>query len=115
MRQRGVRPLQVNNLNWSLRSALGVAGVAVAKPHDLRRTALSHLARLRFDPLVIGHVANHVSVTKSTVTTAIYIQHDYLSEKGQALTAWSWNLSFLLVGEDPPSTADNVVPIPLRA
>ena len=109
VRQRGVRPLQVNNLNWSLRSALGAAGVAVAKPHDLRRTALSHLARLGFDPLVIGHVANHVSVTKNTVTTAVYVQHDYLSEKGQALSAWSWNLSFLLGGEDPPSTANNVV------
>ena len=44
VRQRGTRPLQVNNLNWSLRSALGAAGVAAAKPHDLRRTALSHLA-----------------------------------------------------------------------
>ena len=109
VRQRGVRPLQVNNLNWSLRSALGAAGVAVAKPHDLRRTALSHLARLGFDPLVIGHVANHVSVTKNTVTTAVYVQHDYLSEKEQALSAWSWNLSFLLGGEDPPSTANNVV------
>ena len=89
VRQRGIRPLQVNNLNWSLRSALGAAGVAAAKPHDLRRTALTHLARLRFDQLVIGHVANHVSVTKSTVTTAVYVQHDYLSEKRQALSAWS--------------------------
>ena len=111
VRQRGIRPLQVNNLNWSLRSALGAAGVAAAKPHDLRRTALTHLARLGFDPLVIGHVANHVSVTKNTVTTAVYVQHDYLSEKGQALSAWSWNLSFLLGGEDPPSTANNVVPL----
>ena len=107
VRQRGTRRLRVNNLNWSLRSALSAAGIEKAKPHDLRRTALTHLARLRFDPLIIGHVANHVSITKNTVTTAVYVRHDYLVEKRQALSAWSRELSFLLRGEEPPK--DNVV------
>jgi integrase len=109
LRQRGVRPLQVNNLNWSLRSALTAAGVSPAKPHDLRRTALTHLGRLEFDPLVIGHVANHASVTKATITTSVYVQHDYLPQKRRALSAWDFDLSYLLRGEDPPSLINNVV------
>ena len=88
VRARGVRPLLVNNLNWSLRSALAAAGVERAKPHDLRRTTLSHLGRLGTDPLIIGHVANHVSTTRNTVTTSVYVRHDYFAEKRAALTKW---------------------------
>ena len=85
VRARGVRPLLVNNLNWSLGSALAAAGVERAKPHDLRRTTLSHLGRLGTDPLIIGHVANHVSTTRNTVTTSVYVRHDYLRrEAGRA-------------------------------
>ena len=106
VRARGVRPLQVNNLNWALRSALQAAGIAAAKPHDLRRTALSHLGRLGISPIIIGHVANHVSVTKNTVTSAVYIRHDYLAEKRHALSAWDNELNHLLRGDD---NRDNVV------
>ena len=106
VRARGLRPLQVNNLNWALRSALHAAGITAAKPHDLRRTALSHLGRLGISPIIIGHVANHVSVTKNTVTSAVYIRHDYLAEKRHALSAWDNELNHLLRGDD---NRDNVV------
>ena len=101
VRARGVRPLLVNNLNWSLRSALAAAGVERAKPHDLRRTTLSHLGRLGTDPLIIGHVANHVSATRNTVTTSVYVRHDYFAEKRDALTKWDAALARIVRGEDP--------------
>ena len=109
VRARGVRPLLVNNLNWSLRSALAAAGVERAKPHDLRRTTLSHLGRLGTDPLIIGHVANHVSTTRNTVTTSVYVQHDYFTEKRDALTKWDAALARIVRGEDPLAVRDNVV------
>ena len=109
VRARGVRPLLVNNLNWSLRSALAAAGVERAKPHDLRRTTLSHLGRLGTDPLIIGHVANHVSTTRNTVTTSVYVRHDYFAEKRDALTKWDAALARIVRGEDPLAVRDNVV------
>lgn len=109
IRERGVRPLQVNNLNWALRAAVEAANVDPAKPHDLRRTALTHLGRLGIDPLVIGHIANHASVARATVTASVYIQYDYLPQKQQALNAWDVELGYLLRGEDPPSAFGNVV------
>ena len=111
VRARGVRPLLVNNLNWSLRSALAAAGVERAKPHDLRRTTLSHLGRLGTDPLIIGHVANHVSATRNTVTTSVYVRHDYLAEKRDALTKWDAALARIVCGEEPTIATSNVIPL----
>ena len=111
VRARGVRPLLVNNLNWSLRSALAAAGVERAKPHDLRRTTLSHLGRLDTNPLIIGHVANHVSTTRNTVTTSVYVQHDYFAEKRAALTKWDAALARIVCGEEPTIVTSNVVPL----
>ena len=101
VRARGVRPLQVNNLNWALRAALSVAGIGPAKPHDLRRDVLSHLGRLGINPLVIGHRIN----TIVTVSDAD-IQHDYFAEKRHALGVWDAELKSLLRGID---MQDNVV------
>ena len=111
VRARGVRPLLVNNLNWSLRSALAAAGLERAKPHDLRRTTLSHLGRLGTDPLIIGHVANHISATRNTVTTAVYVRHDYLPEKRDALTKWGAALARIVCGEEPTIVTSNVFPL----
>jgi integrase len=109
VRARGVRPLLVNNLNWSMRAALAAAGVERAKPHDLRRSTLSHLGRLGTDQMVIGHVAGHASTTGRTVTQVVYNRHDYLPEKRSALTAWDAALARIVRGEDPMSAPSNVV------
>jgi integrase len=109
VRARGVRPLLVNNLNASLRTALASSGVEIAKPHDLRRSALTHLGRLGIDPLIIGHVANHVSTTRNTVTTSVYVRHDYLAEKQDALTKWDAAMARIAAGEDLQVERANVV------
>src|SRR5262249_31563704 len=54
--------------------------------HDLRRTALTGMARLGVSPIVIANVANHRSVSKAGVTLGVYIQHDYDDEKRDALS-----------------------------
>jgi integrase len=54
-------------------------------PHDLRRTAASHMASLGVARLVLGKILNHVDSS----VTAVYDRHSYDMEKQAALTTWS--------------------------
>lgn len=53
-------------------------------PHDLRRTAATHMGKLGFS-VIVGKILNH---TDNSVT-AIYNQYDFDKEKKRALLAWS--------------------------
>jgi integrase len=64
--------------------------------HDLRRTALTGMARLGISPIVIANVANHRSVSKAGVTLGVYIQHDYDDEKRDALSRWATRLQTIV-------------------
>lgn len=72
--------------------------------HDLRRTAATGMAGLRFPPHVVEAVLNHKSGTRRGVA-AVYNRHDHLEEKREALEAWARHVAGL-VGEEP----SNVVP-----
>jgi integrase len=67
----------------------GRFGIASWSAHDLRRTALTGMARLGVAPIVLGHVANHRSTTRAGVTLAVYSQYTYDKEKRQALDLWA--------------------------
>ena len=82
-----------------------ILGVAPWTPHDLRRTAVSQMAALRISPFIIGHVVNHISVTKASVTTKVYDTYDYATEKREALKDWADRLSLIV------HSTDNVVPL----
>jgi len=56
-------------------------------PHDLRRTASTHMARLGVSRLVIGKILGHKATADSV--TAIYDQYTYDEEKVAALGEWS--------------------------
>jgi integrase len=60
-------------------------------PHDLRRTAASHMASLGVARLVLGKILNHVDSS----VTAIYNRHSYDMEKQAALTTWSAKITQL--------------------
>jgi len=64
--------------------------------HDLRRTALTGMAKLGISPIVIANVANHRSVSKAGVTLGVYIQHDYDDEKRDALSQWATRLQTIV-------------------
>ena len=66
--------------------------------HDLRRSALTGMARLGVSPIVIANVANHRSVSKAGVTLGIYIQHTYEREKLAALELWADRLQGIVDG-----------------
>ena len=76
----------------------GRFGLAPFTAHDLRRTALTGMARLGVAPIVIGHVANHRTTTKAGMTLAVYVQHQYEKEKGEALELWGDRLAGIVSG-----------------
>jgi integrase len=68
---------------------LGRLGMTHWTAHDLRRTALTGMGRLGTAPIVLGHIANHLSTTKAGVTLSVYARHSYEVEKRQAMEAWA--------------------------
>ena len=78
--------------------AQGRFGLAPFTSHDLRRTALTQMAKLGIAPIVLGHVANHRTVTKAGMTLSVYVQHQYESEKRAALELWADRLRGIIAG-----------------
>ena len=67
-------------------------------PHDLRRTALTQMAALNVEPVVLGHIANHRTTTRAGITLAIYVKHSFEPEKRRALERWSERIAELVGG-----------------
>lgn len=75
-------------------------GVAPWTPHDLRRTAATMMEEIGVSPFIVGHVLNHVSITKSTITSRVYARYDYAREKREALDLWADRLTGIIRGAD---------------
>jgi integrase len=88
------------------KTAVSRFGIAPFTAHDLRRTTLTGMARLGISPTVLGHVANHRSVTRGGITMAVYNQYSYDREKRQALELWADRLEAIVAG-----SGAKVVPI----
>jgi integrase len=71
-------------------------------PHDLRRTAASHMAAMGIGRLTIGKILNHADPS----ITSVYDRHSYDSEKRAALEAWARRLDEIIHGVKP---GENVV------
>jgi integrase len=88
-RQRSNPDTQANTL---------ILGIEPWTLHDLRRTMATHLEEAGVSPFVIGHLLNHVSVTRASVTSRVYARYDYSSEKKQALDLWAARLAGIIEG-----------------
>jgi integrase len=86
----------------AMRVNLSRIGVENATPHDLRRTAASHMTEMGIQRLVVSKVLGHSDGS----VTAIYDRFEYGPQKKQALDAWSARLEEIISGK--PS-ASNVV------
>jgi integrase len=71
-------------------------GIPHWTPHDLRRTALTEMAKLGVEPIVLGHVANHRTATRAGITLAVYVKHSYDKEKRAALELWADRLAAIV-------------------
>jgi integrase len=94
----------------SKKRPLGRFGVAHWTAHDLRRTALTGMARLGVSPTVLGFVANHRTMTRGGVTMGVYVHYTYEAEKRQALDLWADRLQAIVAGQGA-----DVVPMQARA
>jgi len=76
----------------------GRLGMTPWTAHDLRRTALTGMAKLGVAPIVLGHVANHRTTTKAGMTLSVYVHHAYEREKREALELWADRLRGIVAG-----------------
>lgn len=70
------------------------------RPHDLRRSAASYMAKLGVDRTILGKVLNHAGLAGDHSVTAIYDRYQYQEEKKQALNRWSFELSQIIEGSE---------------
>lgn len=76
-----------------------IIGIAPWTCHDLRRTAATHMEEIGISPFVIGHVLNHVSATKASITSRVYARYTYDKEKREALELWADRLNGIIAGK----------------
>jgi integrase len=70
------------------------------RPHDLRRTVATYMAKLGIERTVLGKILNHKGLAGDGQVTAIYDRHSYMGEKREALNRWSTNLRKILDEEN---------------
>lgn len=80
-----------------------VFGCEPFTPHDLRRTAATHMTALGIERLHVGKILNH---SDGGDITAVYDRHSYWNEKQRALITWEAELRSII--DAKPS---KVVPI----
>lgn len=93
-----VKPMDGHALSHAMRGSLEALGLLdnPATPHDLRRTAATHMSRLGFTDHIVGKVLNHGTELRRTITARVYIQHEFLMEKRAALDAWGNEIERLI-------------------
>ena len=88
-------PIVVAQTIYSAQERFGIPHWTV---HDLRRTALTNMAKLGIAPIVLGHIANHRTTTKAGMTLSVYVHHAYEKEKREALELWADRLQGIIAG-----------------
>jgi integrase len=102
-RKNKAAPMAGQSVDRAMRKHRAVLGIGDATPHDLRRTAASHMTSIGISRLVVSKILNHAEPG----VTAVYDRHSYDGEKREALAAWGARLEEIVGG--------NVVKLPARA
>ena len=82
-------------VDHALHRALSTIGLTDVIPHDLRRSAASHMTESGISRLVVSKILNHVEQG----ITAVYDRHSYDAEKRVALDAWGRRLESIVTGQ----------------
>jgi integrase len=90
---RPMEPRAVNHAVLRVIDKLGVGGDMT--PHDLRRSAASHMTGMGISRFVVARILNHVE----RGVTAVYDRYSYDREKRQALDAWARRVTAIIAGE----------------
>jgi integrase len=81
-----------DSVSYALYRNREVLGLTDLTPHDLQRTAASHMTGMGISRLVVAKILNHVE----SGITAVYDRHSYDAEKRQALNAWGRKLRSII-------------------
>ena len=92
---RAGKPIASAAVSHALRDNLEAVGVAGITPHDLRRSAASHMTELGISRLVVSKILNHADGS----ITGVYDRYEYGPEKRRAFDAWSARLKEIISGE----------------
>ena len=92
----GRGPMTAHAATRALGRARAGFGLDHFRVHDLRRTVATGMASLGINPHTISLVLDHISVTKGTVTGAVYVKYSFDHEKREALNAWAKRLELIL-------------------
>jgi integrase len=79
-------------VDHAMRENRDLVGADDATPHDLRRTAASHMTSIGISRLVVSKILNHAEPG----VTAVYDRHSYDAEKRAALDAWGARLEEII-------------------
>ncbi len=86
------KPLKVLAPSQAVRLNRGHFGLPRFTPHDLRRTAASHLGAVGVDRFILGRLLNH----SDREVTGIYDRYTYDKEKRRAMEKWATKLRRIL-------------------
>lgn len=96
----GDKPMTARAVNHAVLRVSGALGIGGDfRPHDLRRSAASHMTSIGIGRFIVARILNHVE----RGVTAVYDRHSYDREKRLALEAWAVRLAGIIAGEAPPS------------
>ena len=98
---RAGKPITGPAVDHAMRDNRGILGTGDATPHDLRRTAASHMTSIGISRLVVAKILNHAEPG----VTAIYDRHSYDAEKRAALAAWGARLEEIISARTEPATS----------
>lgn len=87
-------PITGSAVDHAMRHNREALGIGEATPHDLRRTAASHMTSIGTSRLVVSKLLNHAEPG----VTAVYDRHSYDEEKRAALDAWAAHLREIVSG-----------------
>ena len=82
------------SVDHALRKNRPVFGIDPFTPHDLRRTAASHMTAFGISRLVVQKILNH----KESGITAVYDRYGYDREKRKALDTWGRKVESIVTG-----------------
>jgi integrase len=91
--------LPFNAFSKAKRQLDGLAHVTGWRLHDLRRTAVSGMARLGVAPHVADKILNHTAGAISGVA-AVYQRHEFLSERSDALAKWGQHVTDIMTNAE---------------
>lgn len=88
-------PIKPNAVDWGLRRNRDYFPIEKFVPHDLRRSAASHMTSMGISRLVVSKILNHAEGG----ITSVYDRHSYDKEKRQALDTWGRKLDSIISGK----------------